>query len=706
MKKEMKNTKNANKNTIKQKDETEHNASESKKHDNDNTHKIQELQENIEESNYEANSLAILLEIREKGHGNPDSEVYDTITNEAAEIPGEEEEVNPINEFEMVENVNQAQEELQNTESGEIQVLKPYARKLRKERTVKRHTGKEYVTAKGKLIKKRIMKELPNCRMKCREWLKPDLRDNIFSDYWQQGDHSKRTNYIAKLVTTSPIRTRRVRNENSAKTRDVTYNYVFEIDGQRRKVCKGCFTATLSETDKFIRNTLRNKGSSLCGIVKDDLRGKHRPWNITSHEQRQEVIAHIESFPRYESHYTRRVNDKKYLPSDLNLSKMYKLYCELNTKPVGRKIYEYEFHKLKLAFKIPKTDTCHKCEVMNMQLQVASDVDEQNQIKLDQEKHHQEADLAYQSKKIDKNHAKVDDSFVCYTFDLQQCLPTPYLETSVSFYKRKYWTYNLTMHNCGTGFASCYMWHETLGMRGANEIASCIFKEIMDLSPDVKNITLYSDTCGGQNKNFPVIAMFLTIMQLKPTIHEINHKFMISGHSHMECDVDHSLIEKQKKRSGMKISHPQDWATLIRCTNKTKPFKVVELCQQDFYNFADLLKNGLVKRQKNSKGDPFKLHDCKWLKYTKQHGTVYYRHSLDENEEFKEINLSRRGRPGNFYLTKRYDRPLPIAAEKKEHLLELLSLVPEVFRTFYENHQTKVIADIDPDLEEYESDQE
>lgn len=43
----------------------------------------------------------------------------------------------------------------------------------------------------------------------------------------------------------------------------------------------------------------------------------------------------------------------------------------------------------------------------------------------------------------------------------------------------------------------------------------------------------------------------------------------------MECDVDHSLIERQKKTSGMNIAHPHDWATLIRCTNKKKPFNVI-----------------------------------------------------------------------------------------------------------------------------------
>lgn len=601
-------------------------------------------------------------------------------------------------------NVNPAEEV--NGEVPNEPLFKPYARKLRRERTVKRHTGQEYVTAKGRLQRKRALRELGNCRMKCKMWLNENLRETIFTEYWQQGSYERRINYIGKLVTSSEVCTRRIRNANTPKERNITYNYAFEIDGERRKVCKRCFQSTIDETDKFIRNALMKKSETKTGTIKEDQRGRHEPANKSKPDKLKEIADHIESFPKYESHYTRRVNDKKYLSSDLNLSKMYQLYREVTPKPLGRKIYELEFHKQKLAFKVPKTDTCHKCEVMKMQLDVITDEEELRNIKAAQEIHHREADLAYLSKKNDKTLSRSDPTLMCFTFDLQQCLPTPFLETSVSFYKRKYWTYNLTVHNCGTGSASCYLWHEAVAMRGANEIASCLFKEIMSLPPEVKKITLYSDTCGGQNKNFHVAAMFMAVLQLSH-IEEINHKFMVSGHSHMECDIDHSLIEKQKKRSGMKISHPQDWATLIRCTNKKQPFRVVEMTQDDFYDFANLLTTVFVKKQKNSKGGTFKLQECKWLKYTKEYGMVYYKKSLDETEMFEEINFNRRGRrTTDLKLIKRYNGPLPIAPEKKVHLLDMLSLIPDVYKSFYRELKTKDMADNDPDLEDYEFDDE
>jgi len=47
---------------------------------------------------------------------------------------------------------------------------------------------------------------------------------------------------------------------------------------------------------------------------------------------------------------------------------LYSIYCESHTNPVSRKLYEDEFHKLKLTFKKRKTDTCHKCDVLFLKI--------------------------------------------------------------------------------------------------------------------------------------------------------------------------------------------------------------------------------------------------------------------------------------------------------------------------------------------------
>ncbi|KAJ8884004.1 hypothetical protein PR048_015861 [Dryococelus australis] len=56
----------------------------------------------------------------------------------------------------------------------------------------------------------------------------------------------------------------------------------------------------------------------------------------------------------------------------------------------------------------------------------------------------------------------------------------------------------------------------------------------------------------------------------------LDNKFMVPGHSRMECDSDYAVTEKVMKYS-MQISHPHDWAQLIRMAGKKKPFNVIEL---------------------------------------------------------------------------------------------------------------------------------
>lgn len=53
-----------------------------------------------------------------------------------------------------------------------------------------------------------------------------------------------------------------------------------------------------------------------------------------------DIYKHIFSFPVNESQYTRKTNNKKYLPVYLNLTKMYELYRLSTPKLVGKTIYE------------------------------------------------------------------------------------------------------------------------------------------------------------------------------------------------------------------------------------------------------------------------------------------------------------------------------------------------------------------------------
>jgi len=230
---------------------------------------------------------------------------------------------------------------------------KKWSRAVRKERTLKLHRGLPYVNSSGNEVTGRQMQPLKSCRKKCIEILTDDIRSSIFNEYWSLGDHEKRVNFISSLINSADKKTSRVRCINSNKTRDLILNYFFEINGKRHSVCKDCFCKTLDEKEGFIRSVIKNKLESVSGISAPDKRGRQSSANKTTENTLVEVIAHINSFPAHESHYTRKKNDKKYLQSHLNLNIMYQMYKDnhIHNSTVSRFIYEREFHKLKLSFK-------------------------------------------------------------------------------------------------------------------------------------------------------------------------------------------------------------------------------------------------------------------------------------------------------------------------------------------------------------------
>ena len=333
---------------------------------------------------------------------------------------------------------------------------------------------------------------------------------------------------------------------NKRHNRQYTVFYHLQLNGVNVPVCKMCFMSTFNETARFIGYVMGKKLAVKSGLVSTDRRGSHEPPNKRTADDLETVRNHINSIPTYESHYTRRDSTKKYLPPHITLAELYAEYKQkFPVNPVSRFIYEREFHLLNIKIKQPNKDTCQTCDKLAMQIQLHP---ENDALKDELKRHHEDADLAYQSKAADKEISNLNQNMKTITFDMQQCLPTPVVLSSLAFYKRQLWTYNFTVHDCDQSQAYCYIWHEAVAKRGGDDIASCLYQYIVaNLPKSVTHLVMYSDTCSGQNKNCFVAAMCMKALQNSETLEIIDHKFLIPGHTHMECDTDHSLIEKKKK---------------------------------------------------------------------------------------------------------------------------------------------------------------
>ncbi|XP_050305149.1 uncharacterized protein LOC126742537 [Anthonomus grandis grandis] len=584
--------------------------------------------------------------------------------------------------------------------------VKEETREKRKLRKTNRNLGREYTTSKGKLIRKRERRPLCSCRNGCCSKVDDVQLDMLFDYFWSIGDFDERVAYTASLITKQRKKTA-ITSERKKK-RDCVNVFHLKVNGELIQVCKGCFEKTFDISNKFITTVLLKMNST--GICEKDKRGRKEPPNKISENSLQLVKDHIASIPTYESHYCRRNSEKRFLPSFYTLIRLYeeyKIWVPPNNKPVSRKIYEHVFHEMGIKIKKFQKDTCATCEKLNILIRNEKNSETLSRLKTELQSHLDEAQAAFDSKRQDKGLAKQDETKLVYVFDLQQCLPTPDLTASVAFYKRKLWTYNLTMHECKKKQAICCMWYETISGRGANQVASCVFRELLSLPPEIKHVTLYSDTCGGQNKNSHIVAMFLVLMQLTH-LESVDHKFLVPGHTHMECDSDHSVIERKKKKYEYPINHPRDWFQLVRlCRQANNKFQVIEMNREHFYSFSDLLKKVFQVKKKDEEGNHFVWKNVKWLRFEKKKWTFYYKTSLSYIAPFHEMDFSRRGQTKEIPVSAipKCQFPNPITEEKKKNLIDLLPYIDNVFHEFYKGLPTqKDLHEILPDIEEIDED--
>jgi len=155
-----------------------------------------------------------------------------------------------------------------------------------------------------------------------------------------------------------------------------------------------------------------------------DKRGKHIPKNKTPDDKLKNVKDHIESFPVMDAHYIRKDTHRKYLGSDLSINKMYELYQEeCNAKgnqSVSRGVYRKVFNEnYNYSFHVPKKDQCAKCAAYN-QAKLEDSVSDK--MKKEYKIHQQNKKDAREEKDKDKLRSKTENSFYCFTFDLEAVL--------------------------------------------------------------------------------------------------------------------------------------------------------------------------------------------------------------------------------------------------------------------------------------------
>ena len=183
------------------------------------------------------------------------------------------------------------------------------------------------------------------CTRQCFTHISEERRKALFDGFWQSGSFDVQNVYLCGRIKV--VRTKRKYSTREVKSRrSFTREYYVPNGEESLQVCKTAFRAIFAVSDGRITRALKTQAAA-GGSPHVDQRGRHPPRNKTSSTRVQNVKQHIESFPKYRSHYSRKDNPNRcYLSPSLSLTKMYHLYREKCTEENQRPVSEWMYRKI------------------------------------------------------------------------------------------------------------------------------------------------------------------------------------------------------------------------------------------------------------------------------------------------------------------------------------------------------------------------
>lgn len=471
--------------------------------------------------------------------------------------------------------------------------------------------------------------------------------------------------------------------------------YFLNIDRKRIQVCKQFFKSTLGLHDSMIRSWVTNNCDGMIPAkVKINARRKvDRPLStklLISEEKKDLLTKFFSDLPKMPSHYCRKRTDKQYLEPNFQslaqLHRYYQIFCnewncnrnesnddtskrnERNYTSLSYGFFCERFKDLKLSLYQPKKDCCDTCVGKEHGHITAEEYNE----------HISQKNRARLEKDKDKQKAIAGEAHV-FVWDVQAVKLAPSNNASALYYKTKLKVHNFSIFNlCSTDCMNNW-WHEGEGGMDSSIFTTCAIDYFIANCNDNLPIIVWSDGCGYQNRNQILSNALLDYaVRYKKTVQQ---KFLVKGHTQMEVDNVHALIEnKLKKRN---IDLPSDYIKATEEARLTLPLKARLLHHGDFRNYDDsrLFRYNSIRPGKGSGDDT--VQDLRLLHYD-PNGEISFKTDFDDDLK----PLPRRPKTptcGYEKIEALYMEELKISAKRYKDLQDLKVVLPAKTHGFYDN---------------------
>ncbi|KAL7385043.1 hypothetical protein ABVT39_014197 [Epinephelus coioides] len=273
-------------------------------------------------------------------------------------------------------------------------------------------------------------------------------------------------------------------------------------------------------------------------------------------------------------------------------------------------------------------------------------------------------DKARQEKSADKDSANNEKSV--WTMDLQAVLLCPKTQARTLYYKTKLQVHNFTLFDLRSKEGYCYIWDESEG----------------DLSvirdyPELKEIIVWSDGCGYQNHNACVANAFSELARKYGVL--ITQKFLVAGHTQMECDSMHSTIERKIVTD---VLTPRDYVIILQTARiRPSPYHVKVLKHFEFLKMNGSYFTSI--RPGRKAGDPT-VHHLRALQFSSE-GNIHFKLSFSEDSVWEELPQRVQVPNEPIAWIRMFPSALPIKERKFQDLQSMKHIMPIECHHYFDN---------------------
>lgn len=412
--------------------------------------------------------------------------------------------------------------------------------------------------------------KIPHCKhqnyLECKTLKMYDVK--AFHDlFYKKKNKLYQDTIIHKYCTADEPNKSRIRDNTRGK-KSITIKYsIRKSDGKGAKVCRQFFLSILNIKKDRVQGVMRRFLAN--GTPPKEGRGGDR-IKSKNDDKKGAISTFIESLTCSESHYCRsKTIVRKYLPCELNIRKLHKMYNEsVDGKLQVKECFfrNYVNSQYNIGFGTPQTDMCSDCLKTKEKLKTEANSDVRKELMLANRVHKLKAQAFYWYLKTDGNNIQ------CFSFDCQKNLSLPKLADQSAYFSQQFNLYNFTVVKGSSSTklnpenVTSYLWTDHHLPKNSSVIASALFDVLskFNFSEEITTVRLFADGCAGQNKNSIVIGMLAAwLYRVAPKhISKIEFIFPVVGHSYMPPDRVFGLIERKVKNNPA-ITDPEEYYKII-----------------------------------------------------------------------------------------------------------------------------------------------